>query len=379
MAFRPHLLIVLSAVLGGLIAAPLAVLLTTRQTAQSSPDETGIDPPRAVDMRSFAAAVDRAAPSVVNIFSSKMTTERQAMAFRDPLLQRLYGHRLPETSRRQLETSLGSGVVVSDQGYVLTNSHIVKDADEIKVLLADGSNASVEVIGSDPETDLAILKLSSGEAPPIPIGRPEELHVGDIVLAIGNPFGVGQTVTMGIVGATGRSRLGISAIENFIQTDAAINPGNSGGALVNTRGELVGINTAIFSNSGGSHGVGFAIPANLAQSVLDEVLRKGRVIRGWIGVAARNNNAGVAKSFGLRTTEGVLVSATVADSPAEAAGLRPGDVITEINGSPIRSTNDLQGAIARVGPSADLSIQGWRGSERLSLSATTTERTPAGN
>lgn len=366
---------VLSALVGALMATPLVLWWGSRTPPPPGPasPESGASAP-AVAAASYAAAVARTAPSVVNIFSTRLTQERQSLTYRDPLLQRLYGHLLPETTRSRMETSLGSGVVVSEEGYVLTNNHIIKGSTEIRVLLGDGSDVPVEVVGSDPDTDLAILKLAPGMAPPIPLGRPEGLRVGDVVLAIGNPFGVGQTVTFGIVGATGRNRLGISAIENFIQTDAAINPGNSGGALVNTRGELVGINTAIFSTSGGSHGVGFAIPADLAQGVLEEIKQRGRVSRGWIGITARDLNAGVIKSFGLRTQEGVLVAATVEKSPAAVAGLRPGDVITEINGTPIHATQELQEAITRAGPNVTLAVGVWRGSQRLSLSATTLER-----
>ena len=376
MAIRRYFPHIASALVGGIVAALLILTLGPETPRVPTNADPVAEPGAHGEVTSYAVAVARAAPSVVNIFSSKVTTERQSLVFRDPAMQRLYGRWLPETTRRQLETSLGSGVVVSDAGYVLTNNHIIKDATEIKVLLADGSNVPVQVVGNDIETDLAILKLASGQAPAIALGSPDELRVGDVVLAIGNPFGVGQTVTLGIVGGTGRSHLGISAIENFIQTDAAINPGNSGGALINTRGELVGINTAIFSNSGGSHGIGFAIPVDLARTVLSEVLRRGRVMRGWIGVTARDVNSGVAKSFALRTKDGVLVSATVENSPAAVSGLRPGDVITEINGTRIASTHELQDAIAQAGPDARLEIGGWRGSEPLRLSATTVERPP---
>jgi serine protease DegS len=366
---------ILAAAIGAAVATPLAFWLGGRHTAQtlgSAPEAGSRHPAATVD--SYAAAVARAAPSVVNIFSSRVTTERQSLGFRDPLMQRLFGNRLGAPPRHPIETSLGSGVVVTDAGHILTNDHIIRQAVDIQVLLADGTDVAVEVVGRDPDTDLAVLKLVSGEAPAIPLGQPRQLQVGDVVLAIGNPFGIGQTVTMGVVGATGRSHLGISAVENFIQTDAAINPGNSGGALINTHGELIGINTAIYSNSGGSHGVGFAIPVDLAENVFRALIRQGRVVRGWLGISTRELNPGLVKSFGLRTQEGLLVSATVENSPAATAGLRPGDVITEINGARIGAIQDLQDAVAQAGPNALLKIAGWRGSDRLNLSTTTVER-----
>jgi serine protease DegS len=311
---------------------------------------------------------------VVNIFSTKVRTERRPLAYRDPYLQRHLGGMLPERLRRKSATSLGSGVILSRDGLLLTNRHIVKDADEIKVVLADGTDLDVRVVGFDPETDLAVLKAAAGDLPVIPVGRPEDLRVGDVVLAIGNPFGIGQTVTMGIVGATGRTRLGISSIENFIQTDAAINPGNSGGALVNARGELIGINTAIFSKSGGSEGVGFAIPVDLAADVMEQVVSQGRVVRGWIGIVGRSVTPQLADSFGLRTQRGVLITSTLKDSPAEHAGLRPGDVVTRVDDQDIASTHELLAAVAAAGPGADIGLEIRRGSERIETRATTVER-----
>ena len=323
---------------------------------------------------SYADAVARAGPAVVNIFSTKVETERQPLAFRDPYLQHHFGGMLPERLQRKSATSLGSGVILSGDGLLLTNHHIVKDADEIKVVLPDGKELDVKVVGFDTETDLAVLKASATELPVVPIGQPEDLRVGDVVLAIGNPFGIGQTVTMGIVGATGRTRLGISSIENFIQTDAAINPGNSGGALINARGELVGINTAIFSKSGGSEGVGFAIPADLAADVMEQVVAKGRVARGWIGVVGRSVTPQLAESFGLRTDSGVLISSSLEDSPAKHAGLRPGDVVTGVENQAIASTNELLEAVASAGPGANIKLDVQRGSKQLELRTTTIER-----
>ncbi len=228
---------------------------------------------------SYAAAVQRAAPAVVNIHTAKVITERPRILFDDPLLQRFFGDALSGTPRQRLQTSLGSGVIVSSDGYILTNFHVIEGADEIQIGLHSGETLRAQVVGSDTDTDLAVLKINQRNLTPIPFGESGPLAVGDVVLAIGNPFGVGQTVTMGIVSATGRSQLGISALENFIQTDAAINPGNSGGALINAYGQLVGINTAIFSKSGASHGIGFAIPAQIARDVLQQIIQSGKIVR----------------------------------------------------------------------------------------------------
>lgn len=323
---------------------------------------------------SYAEAVARAGPAVVNIFSSKITTEREPIAFKDPFLQRQFGRFLPERTRRRLATSLGSGVILSRDGLLLTNRHVVKSADAIKVVLANGKDLDVQVLGVDPETDLAVLKADAGDLPTIPVGRPEDLRVGDIVLAIGNPFGIGQTVTMGIVSATGRNQLGISNIENFIQTDASINPGNSGGALINTRGELIGINAAIVSQSGASEGVGFAIPVDIASDVMEQVVARGRVVRGWIGISGRSVTPQLAESFGLRAHSGVLISTTLDDSPADHAQLRPGDVVTRVDGHPVASNHELLQAIAAAGPGANVKLEVWRGSRRIEARTTTIER-----
>lgn len=331
--------------------------------------------PRESGPVSYAEAVAKAAPSVVNIFTAKITTESQAMRFKDPVLQHLFGSILPEKTRQHLDTSLGSGVIVSEDGYLLTNHHVIDGADEIKVVLANGQSVSVRVVGSDVESDVAVLKIS-GEAPfqPIPIGHSSLQQVGDVVLAIGNPFGVGQTVTMGIISATGRSRLGISTFENFIQTDAAINPGNSGGALVNGKGELIGINTAIFSKTGGSHGIGFAIPFDLADGIMQQLITTGHVIRGWIGIQGQDVTDKLAEAFGLHTNDGILVTGVLENGPASKAGVRPGDVITSINSNPLNNSQDLQQYIAGQPPGTELRIGGWRGNDDFSLEAISGER-----
>lgn len=323
---------------------------------------------------SYAEAVVGAAPAVVNIYTTKFTTERRSRVFRDPRMQYYYGRMLPDTLHKHKETSLGSGVILTSDGLLLTNRHIIKDADEIHVVLPEGRSLNVRTVGFDPETDLAVLKANATELPAITVGDPQRLNVGDVVLAIGNPFGIGQTVTMGIVSATGRNQLGLTSIEDFIQTDAAINPGNSGGALVDAQGRLVGINTAIYSESGGSQGVGFAIPADLATQVMRQVVAKGRVERGWIGISGLDVTSGLAESYGLKVEKGVLVESTLKESPAEKAGLRPGDVITALDQHTVASVRNLIDAIADAGPNARVTIDVWRGSQRISTSATTTRR-----
>lgn len=323
---------------------------------------------------SFSRAVSRAAPAVVNVFSSVTTPDLPTQTLRDPRMRQPIGRLAPEAEYKRHGTSLGSGVILSTDGLMLTNRHVVKDAHRVQVELGDGRRLAVRVVGFDPETDLAVLKANATGLPTIPVGSPRDLRVGDVVLAIGNAFGVGQTVTLGIVSATGRANLGITGIENFIQTDAAINPGNSGGALIDSRGALVGINTAIYSESGVSEGVGFAIPADLAQGVARSVAASGTVNRGWLGLSGRNVTAALAADFGLRTDTGVLVSSTVEGSPAEQAGLRPGDVITRIGDHPVAGTQDLFDLVAETGPHAAVSLEVWRGSERIEARPTTGAR-----
>lgn len=308
---------------------------------------------------SYADAVNRAAPAVVNIYTSKTVRGRTQLFPDDPILRRFFGDRLTPPKERT-QTSLGSGVIISPQGYVLTNNHVISDANEIEILLADGRNVGAEVVGVDAETDLAVLRIDQMELPSITIGSSEGLRVGDVVLAIGNPFGVGKTVTQGIISATGRNRLGINTIEDFIQTDAAINPGNSGGALINAYGELIGINTAIFSQSGGSHGIGFAIPVTLAQDIMTQIIETGSVIRGWLGVEVQNISPELAESFGLEQTTGVLIAGVMAEGPAGEAGIRPGDIITSINEQAIEDATDALTAISRQKPGDNCHVIGIR-------------------
>lgn len=307
---------------------------------------------------SYAEAVLRAAPAVVNIYTAKQVAEPRHPFFDDPRLRRFFGER-GEQPRQRLETSLGSGVVISSKGYVLTNNHVIQGADEIQVLLSDGRSTAALVVGTDPETDLAVLRVGLQELPAVTLGRSQSLRVGDVVLAIGNPFGIGQAVTQGIISATGRSQLGLATIENFIQTDAAINPGNSGGALINAQGEVVGINTAIFSRTGGSLGIGFAIPISLARGVFKGIVEDGRVIRGWIGIQVQSLTPELASSYGLdASAHGVVVADVLRDGPAARAGLAPGDVVQNINGKPIADIQELLTIITAQRPGATIVVSG---------------------
>ena len=323
---------------------------------------------------SYAKAVQHAAPSVVNIYTTKVTIERSNNLFDEPLFKRFFGDQFSSKPRKKMQSSLGSGVIISNEGYILTNHHVIDGADEIRVVLSNGRNLDVTVAGTDPDTDLAVLKTDADELPVITVGSADTLQVGDVVLAIGNPFGVGQTVTMGIVSATGRNQLGINTFENFIQTDAAINPGNSGGALINAYGELVGINTAIFSKTGGSQGIGFAIPVSLAKGVMDQILQRGRVVRGWLGVAGQDITPELAESFGLTESRGVLISGVLEDGPADKAGIEPGDVITQINNRVPSSAQEILEIISTMPPGSTIHIIGWRGKLRLETDAVISER-----
>jgi serine protease DegQ len=297
---------------------------------------------------SYYGAVQRATPSVVNIFTSKEIRSPRHPLLNDPVFRRFFGDQVPEDAQRA--SSLGSGVIVSNTGYVLTNHHVVEAADEIEVALHDGKKLLAKVVGNDPETDLAVLRVTADNLPSITFGSSDALKVGDVVLAIGNPFGVGQTVTGGIVSALGRTGLGINTFENFIQTDAAINPGNSGGALVDVGGNLVGINTAIFSRSGGSMGIGFAIPVSTAKMVLEQIVKNGSVTRGWIGVEVQEITPPVAESFKLQSTRGALIGGVLRGGPADKAGVKPGDVLVEVEGTPVADPTSMLNLVAALAP-----------------------------
>lgn len=312
---------------------------------------------------SFSAAAHRAAPAVVSINTSK---EVRHLRSDDPWFQFFFGDQGDQGGQSQV--GLGSGVIVSPDGYILTNNHVVEGADEIEVTLTDGRRASARVIGTDPDTDLAILKVALNKLPVIVLGNSDTLDVGDRVLAIGNPFGVGQTVTSGIVSALGRNQLGINTFENFIQTDAAINPGNSGGALVDVSGNLLGINTAIYSRSGGNMGIGFAIPVSTARLVLDSIVRDGKVTRGWIGVEPSALSPELAEAFGVKKTiGGVIVIGVAQNGPAAQAGMRPGDVVVRVDGKSVVSAPELLSAVAALKPGTDSVFHVQRGDQLVEL------------
>ncbi|MBB3116995.1 Do family serine endopeptidase [Pseudoduganella violacea] len=321
---------------------------------------------------SYRAAAGRAMPAVVNILTSK-TPKRQHPLSRDPFFKRFFGERERDGDEEE-QNSLGSGVIVSQEGYILTNNHVVDAADEIEVVLADGRKAAASVVGTDPETDLAVIKINLEKLPVIVLGHDEQARVGDVVLAIGNPFGVGQTVTMGIISALGRNNLHINHFENFIQTDAAINFGNSGGALIDTNGNLLGINSAIYSQSGGSVGIGFAIPVTTAKSVLESIIRSGHVVRGWIGVESQEITPELAHSFGLQRDSGAIIAGVVRNGPADRAGMRPGDILLSVDGKPVKDTNEMLNLIAQLQPGGQSRMRVLRKSRETELELTVGKR-----
>ena len=308
---------------------------------------------------SLAAAVRRAAPAVVSINTSRITRHPFAD---DPWFRLFFGQQ-----GSQSQSGLGSGVIMSADGYVLTNNHVVQEADHIEAVLADGRRASARVIGADPESDLAVLKIDLPDLPVMTPSDSDRIEVGDRVLAIGNPFGVGQTVTSGIVSALGRDQLGINTFENFIQTDAAINPGNSGGALTDEQGRLLGINTAIYSRSGGSLGIGFAIPVNVARQALQDIVQNGRVVRGWIGVESTSLTPELAENLGAASAQGVIITGVLNGGPAARAGMRPGDVVTLINGRPIRTVAELRAGITALRPGTAATFTALRQGQNVEM------------
>ena len=312
---------------------------------------------------SFSAAAKAASAAVVSITANKAGAGNPQT--KDPWFRFFFGDQAPD----EPQVGLGSGVIVSPAGYILTNNHVIEGADNIEVSLNDQRKARARVIGTDPETDLAVLKIELDKLPAIVLGNSDELEIGDQVLAIGNPFGVGQTVTSGIISALGRNQLGINVFENFIQTDAAINPGNSGGALVDTQGHLLGINTAIYSRSGGSMGIGFAIPVSTARQVLDAIVRDGQVTRGWIGVEPQELNAELAQAFNIKVREGVIITGVLQNGPAAQAGLKPGDVITQVAARPVKNVSELLGAVAALKPGepAALTVERREGPTTLTV------------
>ena len=314
---------------------------------------------------SYSEAVKVAAPAVVNIFTTQKVKQINHPLLDDPAFREFFGNELPDQLKQgPNENSLGSGVIVRKDGYILTNNHVISQADQIVVALHDGRRAVAEVIGTDPDTDLAVIKIALDDLPVLPF-KLSGNEVGDVVLAIGNPFGVGQTVTQGIVSATGRSDLGINTYEDFIQTDAAINPGNSGGALIDVAGNLIGVNTAIFSQSGGSMGIGFAIPAKICQQVLNSILKDGRVVRGWLGISLLPSKQ---DDILVPEQNGVVVADVLRDGPAAQAGLKRGDIIMSVNGEAISTPAQLINYVALQAPSSTVSVVVKRGDDNLTLS-----------
>lgn len=323
---------------------------------------------------SFAGAAKRAIPAVVNVFTRKESRGQRSPFAEDPVFRHFFGDRFDQTP--QQVSNLGSGVIVSPNGYILTNHHVVDAANEIHIALSDGRTLPAKVVGADPETDLAVLKISASNLPSITFGLSEKLSVGDWLLAIGNPFGVGQTVTLGIVSALGRTHLGINTFENFIQTDAAINPGNSGGALVDSAGNLVGINSAIYSRTGGSQGIGFAIPVSLAKQVMEQIIRDGFVTRGWVGIEVQDLTPELIDSFGLQNDTGALIAGVLKGGPADRSGIKPGDVLLKVNGKPVTDSSSLLNLIAILKPGESAKLSVARKNLSLEFTVSITRRPP---
>jgi serine protease DegS len=360
-------------VIVGLAAAFVVIMVRPEllRARQATPQPASTLPPQAVVgalATTYADAVARSAPAVVNVYADRVVAERSL----PPQLEDLLGDTWPGYRQRR-ERSLGSGVILDTEGHIVTNNHVVDAASVIKVQLADGRVADAKVMGRDADTDLAVLQIGLKNLPAMELGRSDTLRVGDVVLAIGNPVGLSQTVTQGIVSATGRGQLRVAPFESFIQTDAAINPGNSGGALVNTAGELVGINTAIFARNAGIEGIGFAIPVNLVRGVMEEIFKNGRVIRGWLGVVPQDLTPEQARALGA-PDGGVLVANLYVNSPALRAGLRPGDLITRIDDEPMQSAQEALSYVARLAPGATVRIHGLRRGESFDMRAQVVER-----
>lgn len=366
---RPILIFVLKWALAGLALAGMLLLARSRPFDRmfdrigepASQAQAGVAAVRGEQRRSFADAVARAAPAVVNIYTARVVSTRVRPEEYGPLFRQ----NLPAV-RRRVESSLGSGVIIDTAGHVVTNHHVVKDANEIRVQLADGRVATPRVVGTDPDTDLAVLRVDLPDLPAMTLGRSDELRPGDVVLAIGNPLGLSQTVTQGIVSATGRGSLRLATFADFIQTDAAINFGNSGGALIDTEGQLVGINTAVLAQTLGTEGIGFAIPVNLVRGVMQEIIEHGRVRRGWLGVEVIGDPN--------RRFSAPVIGATEPGSPAERAGLKPGDLITHLNGRPIVTDQEALTQVAALRPGSYIEIRVRRGIQSLTLHATLEER-----
>jgi serine protease DegQ len=349
------------------VTISLAILFVLRLFYPNllSPHQAKIEssPPQISSVNSYRQAAQRAMPSVVNIFTSKRTTQADED---NSVFRQFFGEQ--PTARPRRENSLGSGVIVGAEGLILTNHHVVESADEIEVALADGRTLPAKMVGSDPETDIAVIKVDAQDLPAITLSQ-DPLSVGDVVLAIGNPFGVGQTVTQGIVSALGRNHLGINTYENFIQTDATINPGNSGGALVDAEGNLVGVSSAIYSKSGGSMGIGFAIPVNIVQQVMEQIVTTGSVTRGWLGVEAQDISAETAQSLKRNDQTGAYITGVLQGGPADRAGIKPGDILLNIDGHVVDNGSEMLNLIAALKPGSRVNIRLERNGRKLTVRA----------
>ena len=323
---------------------------------------------------SYHQSAKKAMPSVVNISTARRNAAANSPLLNDPFFKRFFGDQLPQN---QESASSGSGVIMSPQGHILTNNHVIEGADEIEVALADGRKSKANIIGTDPDTDLAVIQINITDLPAITLGHSDSAQVGDVVLAIGNPFGVGQTVTMGIISALGRNSVGLNTYENFIQTDAAVNPGNSGGALVDVNGHLIGINSAIYSRNGGSLGIGFAIPASTIKTVMEAIINDGQVIRGWIGVEPQDITEEMAESFHFKQTSGTIVAAVIRGGPADLAGIKPGDILLEIGGKKISNRTEMLLQVANLKPNTKTKFKIIRRSVELPIDITVGKRPPA--
>ena len=321
---------------------------------------------------SYRNAAKRAMPSVVNINTAKESRKSDNPLLNDPFIKRFFGDQPGPQNERQ--ASLGSGVIVSSEGFILTNYHVIEGADEIDVSLSDGRKAIAKVVGSDPETDLAVIKINLPDLPAITFGHSEQTNVGDVVLAIGNPFGVGQTVTMGIISALGRNDVGLNTYENFIQTDAAVNFGNSGGALVDIQGNLLGINSAIYSRNGGSLGIGFAIPVTTIKTVMEAIIAEGQVVRGWIGVEPQDITPEMADSFNIKQTSGAIVAGVIRGGPADKAGIKPGDILIAIEGKPAANKTEVLNLIAQLKPNNKAKLTVLRNGSESTISVLINKR-----
>jgi serine protease Do len=373
--------LVLGVVIGIGVAAELG-RLTTARAVEPRPVSAQVGPSSLPSDQVFVDISKKVTPAVVNISTTrKIKGGEEGLPptpfFNDPFFKRFFGDQPfapPEVPKEQLEKSLGSGVIVDPNGYIVTNNHVISGADEIKVVLADRREFKGKVVGSDPKTDVAVVKIDAKNLPTVPWGDSSKLQVGEYVLAVGNPFGLNQTVTMGIVSAVGRANVGIADYEDFIQTDAAINPGNSGGALVDVRGELIGINTAIFTRSGGYMGIGFAVPSSMAKSVMESLIKTGKVVRGWFGITIQEVTPGLAKQFGLSEPKGVLVGDVLPKSPAERAGIKRGDVILKLNGQDVENTGQLRNLVAEAPVGSKVKVGLFRDKQEKEVEVTIGEQ-----